>query len=117
MTVTAKSVYTTYRHTFWGQAYHAIPYYSLVLRAPDGSTADVGNMGQSLWQSVSVGDSVSAQVWHQEITRVRANGHEAWTYQNPAFTPIACLMEIAGGGFLVMVGFAIWRGMRAYLSP
>ena len=116
MTVVAKSQDTSYRHSFWGQADGARHYYSLSLRSPDGATEDVGNMGESLWQSVAVGDPVSAQVWHHQITRVRANGHESWTYRHPAFTPFACLMVIVGGGLLMMVGVAILRGIWAYRS-
>ena len=116
MTVASKSQYTSYRHTSWGQAYGARPYYSLSLRAPDGSVQNVGNIGESLWQSVAVGDPVSARVWRQQVTRVRANGHESWTYQHPAFTPLYCIMVIVGGGLLGMIGFGILRGMWAYRS-
>ena len=110
MTVVAKPQSISYSH---GRPHH---YYSLALRSADGATANVGNMGESLWRSVTVGDPVSAQVWHHQITRVRANDHESWTYQHPAFTPFSCLMVIVGGGLMMMVGVGILRGMWAYRS-
>ena len=116
MMVVAKSQYASYRHTFWGQSNGARHYYSLTLRRPGGSTASVGNMEEDLWQSLAVGDLATAQVWHSQITLVRANGHESWTYQHPSFTPLSCIMVTVGGGLLVMIGVGILRGMRAYRS-
>ena len=96
LVVTAKPEHTTVDHMH----YHDYPttHRSLTLQGNDGQAQTVGDIYEDMWNSLKVGDPVSATLWQNKIQEVSANGYTTpiidtsdWNHVRATVVPLGML--------------------------
>lgn len=59
--------------------------YLLELKSADGTVYNANVVSHALWSQTAVGDTVTAQVWHERICRVQAHEITSLTHANPDY--------------------------------
>ncbi len=88
--------------------------YVLGLQEPGGKVRHVDIISHDLWQRVNVGDTVTAQIWHDRVRQVQAKGMTSLTSANPDYQLRKARHSIIvlGGTWLLLAGMSLWNLSR-----
>lgn len=88
--------------------------YQLGLREPGGKVRTISVISRDLWYAVNVGGTVTAQIWHDDVRQVQANGISSPTSANPDYRAAGAGRAAATLGimWLILASTGIWSLSR-----